>query len=113
MDTTTHWLRIFPRRCESGLIHQSRGIDADLVCSSPQHRVHVIDGAKPPPTVSGMKHWSAARSITLTIVAGRDAGRDVEKTFRPRLVVITQRQFNRIPTLRSSPASACECAPSS
>jgi len=55
MDTTTHWLRIFRAVANQVWIHQSRGIDADLVCSSPQHRVHVIDGAKPPPTVSGMK----------------------------------------------------------
>src|SRR5215212_3069786 len=52
---------------ELGII-DGRGIDRNLVGAGREQISNVAHGANPPPTVSGMKTWSAVRSTTSIIV---------------------------------------------
>jgi hypothetical protein len=52
-------------------IRQRGGVDAEILSAPARSMVNMSStDLMPPPTVSGMKHWSAARSITSTIVRG-------------------------------------------
>src|SRR6185369_4808354 len=70
METTMHWLPNFsaPARIRSGF---ARAEELMLILSAPARSIAYMSSTerRPPPTVSGMKHWSAARSMTSTIVA--------------------------------------------
>ena len=45
------------------------GVDADLVGAGSQQPVDVLGVRTPPPTVSGMKTWSAVRPTTSNVVS--------------------------------------------
>ena len=70
METTMHWLPNFsaPARIRSGLASAE---ELMLILSAPARSMVYMSSTErmPPPTVSGMKHWSAARSMTSTMVA--------------------------------------------
>ena len=70
IETTMHWLPNFsaPSRMSSG---RASALELMLILSAPARSIVYMSSTdlRPPPTVSGMKHWSAARSITSTIVA--------------------------------------------
>ena len=71
-----------------------------LILSAPARSIVYMSSTDrmPPPTVSGMKHWSAARSITSTIVAAavRGGGDVEEHHFVRALLVVAQREFDGI-----------------
>ena len=65
-----HWLPNFsaPARMRSGVASAE---ELMLTLSAPARSIACMSSTTrmPPPTVSGMKHWSAVRWITSTIVA--------------------------------------------
>ena len=71
-----------------------------LILSAPARSIVNMSSTDlmPPPTVSGMKHWSAARSITSTIVAAamRGGGDVEEHHFVRALLVVAEGEFHRV-----------------
>ena len=99
IETTMHWLPNFsaPARIRSGLASAE---ELMLILSAPARSIVYMSSTErmPPPTVSGMKHWSAARSITSHHGgAAVRAGGDVEEHhFVRALLVVAQRQLDGI-----------------